>query len=286
MSLTKTSATGFDYLAMVTALLQRARLADPDGGLWEAADFQWWWRRDQHGIERRQAFWLDEEGPVGAVCFMDWGDLLQCDLIYLDETSLEEMWACALGVISVERSDGKKIELTTRDDEPELSALAIDSGFERNEDAFSTNSMTSDLIPPLKPLPDGFRLASRSERVSEPHHMISKNGPDIGRYLEECPLYRRDLDLVVVAPSGEVAGYSLFWADPVTGVGLVEPMRTWDAFQQMGIGRQLLISGLERLKALGCTKLRVTNEVSNAAARKLYLGAGFEPTFTSRGYRL
>jgi len=32
--------------------------------------------------------------------------------------------------------------------------------------------------------------------------------------------------LVGGAPGGEIAGYGLFWADPVTGVGLVEPMMT------------------------------------------------------------
>jgi hypothetical protein len=31
-----------DYLDLVTGLLQRCRLADPTGGLWEAADYQWW----------------------------------------------------------------------------------------------------------------------------------------------------------------------------------------------------------------------------------------------------
>ena len=40
-----------------------------------------------------------------------------------------------------------------------------------------------------------------------------------------------DLDLAVYAPNGDIAAYGLFWADPVTGVGLVEPMRTEDAYQ-------------------------------------------------------
>jgi hypothetical protein len=41
-------AAGLEYLELATALLQRARLSDPVAGLWEAADLQWWWRRDQH----------------------------------------------------------------------------------------------------------------------------------------------------------------------------------------------------------------------------------------------
>jgi hypothetical protein len=30
---------------LVTELLQQHRLADPVGGLWEAADLQWWFTR-------------------------------------------------------------------------------------------------------------------------------------------------------------------------------------------------------------------------------------------------
>jgi ribosomal protein S18 acetylase RimI-like enzyme len=216
---------------------------------------------------------------------MDWGDVLQCDLLYLDEQMLEEMWGRALEIIAAEKSDSRKIEITFRDDKPELTQLAVAAGFARSDDAYSTNWMRPDAIPHRHPLPDGFTLSSRNERLSEPHHMIGRNGPDVARYLEECSLYRRDLDLVVVAPGGEVAGYCLFWADPVTRVGLVEPMRTEDAFQQMGIGRHLLVSGLERLNELGCTRLQVTNELSNVAAGKLYLGSGFEPAYTSRPYR-
>ncbi len=40
--------TGHEYLALVTDLLQRQRLADPVAGLWEAADLQWWYTRDPH----------------------------------------------------------------------------------------------------------------------------------------------------------------------------------------------------------------------------------------------
>jgi GNAT superfamily N-acetyltransferase len=36
-------AAGIEALMLATALLQRARRADPRAGLWEAADVQWWW---------------------------------------------------------------------------------------------------------------------------------------------------------------------------------------------------------------------------------------------------
>jgi predicted N-acetyltransferase YhbS len=76
---------------------------------------------------------------------------------------------------------------------------------------------------------------------------------------------------MVAAPDGEPAGYALFWPDPVTSVGLVEPMRTEPAHQNRGIASHILATGLSRLAALGCRRLKVSNDLG------IYLRAGFEP---------
>lgn len=76
-------AGGAEYLGLVTDLLQRARLADPVGGLWEAADLQWWFTRDPHPGDEDAAFWRDDDGPpVTAVVFTRWGpDSYGCDVL-------------------------------------------------------------------------------------------------------------------------------------------------------------------------------------------------------------
>ena len=53
-------ASGAEALDLVTTLLQRARMADPTAGLWEAADFQWWWRRPRRSDTLQQIFWMDD----------------------------------------------------------------------------------------------------------------------------------------------------------------------------------------------------------------------------------
>ncbi len=68
----------------------------------------------------------------------------------------------------------------------------------------------------------------------------------------------------------------MFWADPVTKVGLVEPMRTEAAHQGRGIASHILASGLDRLAAHGCHRLKVGNDLG------LYLRAGFEPLAGAR----
>jgi predicted N-acetyltransferase YhbS len=57
----------------------------------------------------------------------------------------------------------------------------------------------------------------------------------------------------------------------VTGVGLVEPMRTQDAHQGRGLARHVLAAGLDGLAARGCRRLKVSNDL------RLYLRAGFRP---------
>ena len=66
------SATGPEFLRLATALLQTARLSAATGGMWEAADIQWWWRRDQHPDPRAQMFVMDGNTPHAAVVLTSW----------------------------------------------------------------------------------------------------------------------------------------------------------------------------------------------------------------------
>lgn len=53
-------ASGRDAMLLATDLLQRARRADPDAGVWEAADAQWWWRRARLSDNVERVFWVDD----------------------------------------------------------------------------------------------------------------------------------------------------------------------------------------------------------------------------------
>lgn len=49
-------ASGRESMALATELLERVRLADPNAGVWEAADVQWWWRKARRSDEVEQFF--------------------------------------------------------------------------------------------------------------------------------------------------------------------------------------------------------------------------------------
>jgi predicted N-acetyltransferase YhbS len=84
-----------------------------------------------------------------------------------------------------------------------------------------------------------------------------RSGDDAEARLRQCSLYDPGLDVAVEAADGQAAGYALFWFDPVTEVGLVEPMRVEDAYQRRGLARAMLTAGLDRLAKRGARRLKV-----------------------------
>jgi len=114
--------------------------------------------------------------------------------------------------------------------------------------------------------------------------MVARNGPDVEARLRQTTLYDPRRDLAVLAPNGSVAGYSLFWYDPVTGVGLVEPVRVEDEHAGRGIGYAMISAGLDRLARAGATTLKIGWESERAG--ELYTRLGFGNVDTLTTYRL
>jgi GNAT superfamily N-acetyltransferase len=72
--------------------------------------------------------------------------------------------------------------------------------------------------------------------------------------IQTAPLYRRDLDLVAIAPSGDVAAFATIWYDDVTRCGYFEPVGTMPEYQRCGLARSILSEGMRRLKYVGATQ--------------------------------
>jgi RimJ/RimL family protein N-acetyltransferase len=278
-------ASGLEYLDLVTKLLQRARLADETAGLWEAADLQWWWRKARRSDEIGQMFWLDGSGPVAAAILTDWGRGWGCDPIVctgVSDSMLPRVWSRALA--RIDSLALERVEVGVGDDDAELLELLVAAGFSPTGEKGAATWMLPTDRPRVPTLPDGYRLLDRTQTSGRPHHMTGRSGEEVAERLAQSPLYRPELDLFVEASNGEVASYGLFWFDPITEVGLVEPMGTGEHHRRLGLARFVLASGLERLAALGSRRLKVNYEASNVASRNLYLGAGFRPESTSCVY--
>ncbi len=134
--------------------------------------------------------------------------------------------------------------------------------------------------PEVSPIADGYVLVRRSDERGTPHPNVV-GGPDIEARLRETSLYRDELDLVVRTEQGDVAAYGLFWFDPTTATGVVEPMRTVDEHQRRGLARHVLTSGVEMLAVAGAERIKICHELGQPAGA-LYRDVGFRAVRETR----
>lgn len=93
------------------------------------------------------------------------------------------------------------------------------------------------------------------------------------RNIQRIPLYRRDLDLVAVAPDGELVAFCTVWFDDVTRTAVFEPVGTHPDHQRRGLGKAVMTEGLRRARKLGATLATVSSY--GDAAHALYASVGF-----------
>ena len=91
--------------------------------------------------------------------------------------------------------------------------------------------------------------------------------------VQRIPLYRRDLDLVAVAPDGTLAAFCTVWFDDVTRTAVFEPVGTHPDHQRLGLGKAVMSEGLRRAERLGATLANVSSY--GPAAHALYESIGF-----------
>ena len=268
-SLREQHRVGIHYLEDATALLRRVRGAHPTAGLYEAADLHWWWRTPRTTDDLPQLFWFDDVGrPEAAVIATDWGDRVALDPIVMPdappdwvahvvERGLAHACESGLGVVGVEVDRADDV----------TSGVLASHGFEMAEDGVVEAQLAADARPAISPLHEDYRLSSRRHIMGRPHHMIPRSGVDVETRLRQTSLYRPDLDLLVLDHRDDVAAYALFWFDPVTATGLVEPVRTDDAHQRRGLARHLLTAGIDLLAEIGAASIKICFEPANRGAR-------------------
>jgi len=268
---------GVHYLEAVTALLQRARAAHPTAGLYEAADLQWWWRTPRSTDAHPQVFWFDHHGrPEAAAIATDWGDRIALDPIVLPDATPD--WVVHVmerGLAHADESGFAAVGLEVDRADVVLRDVLAGHGFELQEGGVVEAWLAADARPEICPLHAGYRLSTRLDTARRPHHMIERSGPEVETRLRQTSLYRPELDLLVLDARDRVAAYGLFWFDPETGTGLVEPMRTDDDHQRRGLARHILTGGIDLLAQAGATRIKICFEPGNAASSGLYLSVGF-----------
>ncbi len=277
---------GLDYLEALTALLQRVQREHPTKGLYQAAEVQFWWSVRRSTDDLGQLFWFDDLGrPAAAVTVTDFGD--GSSLVYEHPTLVvmvmpdaEPEWVAHVverGLAHVAGYGIQNVELEIDHADEVMRTVFLDRGFTNRGEAVVQCWLDAPSRPEISSLHADYRILSRNETKDRPHHLVRPERPDVEERLQQTSLYRSDLDLVVLDRDDNPAAYGLFWYDPVTATGVVEPMRTHDEHQRRGLARHILTTGIDLLARRGAERISIGYEPDNPASGRLYRDVGFVP---------
>jgi ribosomal protein S18 acetylase RimI-like enzyme len=101
----------------------------------------------------------------------------------------------------------------------------------------------------------------------------------------QSPVYVPENEILLTAPDGRVASFCIVWTDPLSKIGLFEPVGTHPDFQGKGLGKYLMFGGLNRLKSQGMNEATVCVDSDNPAGIRLYESVGFRKVKSLLSYK-
>lgn len=111
------------------------------------------------------------------------------------------------------------------------------------------------------------------------------NAAEYHNFCRLAPCFRRELDLVAVAPDGAFAAYVGIPYDETNRRGIFEPVCTHPDHQRKGLGKALMQEGLLRLKAMGAIDVTVDTG-DRTPANRFYDAMGFTEAYRGFAWRL
>lgn len=278
-----------DFLRLVISLRGKQDLC------WHVSRFDYWrW----HGIENLQTYpsleaatliWEGKDSQIVAVLNPE-GEgeaFLQVHPDFYVHGQMEEMVKVAEEQLAIiDPNGGRKLKVWCNEQDSVLQDILFSRGYTREGNSEYQRWRKIDAQIPqagvapgytVRSMGDNTEISSRSWASWKAFHPDEPEeryeGWEWYLNIQRIPLYRRDLDLVSVAPSGEIAGFCTVWFDDVTRTAYFEPVGVMPAHQQRGLGKSLMYEGLNRLERLGATKAFVGSYAS--AAHALYASVGF-----------
>ncbi len=147
----------------------------------------------------------------------------------------------------------------------------------------------ADLAEPV--LPEGYTIRA-ARGIDEAAALAEVHGASFGyectpeqyRKVMESPGYAPEREFIIEAPDGTFAAFIVTWHDRLNRTGLFEPVGTHKDYRRRGLGRTIVLYGMQQMAAEGMEFATVANYNSNEAARELYKACGFKPWHESDQY--
>jgi len=281
-----------DFLRQVFLLNGRRELC------WQVYRWDYWrWHGVEslgHGNLQENVFlWEDESGEIGAVLNSEapGSAFLQVRPSARSPELEEEMLEIAEQHLSIPLAEGgRRLEVWVLAQDASRQQVLTSRGYHKGQwpeyqRRRSLQRSLADQVEGLS-LAEGYIVRAMGDtgensarnwlswRAFHPDEPDEEFDPgDFRINLKRAPLYRRDLDLIAVAPDGEFASFCTIWFDDVTRTGAFEPVGTAPEHQRKGLGKAVMAEGLRRLREIGATLAYVGSY--GAAAHALYESVGF-----------
>jgi len=167
------------------------------------------------------------------------------------------------------------------DGDEELIEALRSRGYERRNEPVSHLLELEFGATPEVELPEGYALRSMAEENDIEkrreifgrgfNHEDPKEWPSAFSYreLQNAPDYRKEHDLVIVAPDGSYAACAIVWLDAVNRIGHLEPLGTHPDHRRKGLARAIVLAGIRLLQSQGATRMPM---------------CGFEPFYRAVGF--
>jgi ribosomal protein S18 acetylase RimI-like enzyme len=137
-------------------------------------------------------------------------------------------------------------------------------------------------IPLYPPLPDGFsiRLTQKKDVARRVELFgLATGGKEttLERYerMMNSPSYGDAMDFVVQTHNEEIIAYCTIWDDPISKIGILEPLACVAEYRRKGITKSVLLYGMNLLKERGTKYIYVGTGGNNIASQMLYRSVGF-----------
>jgi mycothiol synthase len=192
---------------------------------------------------------------------------------------------------NIDRAEKHVMSDVQRGDEGRIKLL-LECGFEEDEHWLNvTERSLADAIPEPT-LPEGFTIRASTlddyEQLAAVHSSAFGSNWSPELYRDEVmlkPGYNPEREIVVVAPDGQFAAFTVTWLDEVNKVGYFEPVGVHQDFHRKGLGRAMMLWTLHEMQALGMKTAMVDHATDNPASSGLYNSLGFRTKHEIIGYK-
>ena len=296
-----------DFWRIRTFLREVFLASDRSPRCWQAADLDYWrwhWSENlEQGALDDFFLWETADGRIAAA--LTHGDVGVNYLQVHPDAQSRELEEAMIRVAEREMTiavdgGGRKLAILADEDDHEREEMLRSRGYERFVSPdYGERKRGRDLDSPVNvpEVPSGYRLQSMGDPSALPARSLASwrafhpDEPDDGAdptgswyaNVQRAPMYRRDLDVVVVAEDGEIASFCTALFDDVTRTGLLVLVGTATGHQRRGLGRTVVLEAMRRLKAMGATWATVYSYEPPAHA--LYASAGLETIVRAYAWR-